>query len=145
MVLNEFMVSCFYSILSDEERALESLTNGKLTIKEIHFIEAVFKTQKTGANTFSNIANMLGVALGTLTKAFLKLESKGYLAKIQDKNDKRIFYIVPTRIAQVINDEHTKWHQKLIEDVVATIPEKDLENFIDGMKNLCEFFKKKGS
>ena len=136
-VLNEFMVDCFYSILRDEEQALESLSNGKLSLKEIHVIEAVFKTQKTNSNTFSNIANMLRVKLGTLTESFSKLEKKGYLTKEQDKIDKRVYYIVPTRLGEMINTEHTKWHQELIANVVKTIPEDDIPIFIDGMKNLC--------
>jgi len=141
-VLNEFMVDTFYSILHEEERALENLSNGKLTLKEIHVIEAVFKAQKTNNNTFSNIAGALRISLGTLTEAFAKLEKKGYLIKEQDQNDKRVFYIVPTPIAQMINAEHTKWHKKLIDDMIKTIPENDLPNFIDAMKNLREFFKK---
>lgn len=142
-VINEFMVSCFYSILEGEEQALESITNGKLTIKEIHLIEAVFRTQKTGANTFSNIAHILGVALGTLTKAFLKLSNKGFLVKKRDETDKRIFYIVPTKLAEIMNDRHTEWHEKLMDDIIKNIPERDLENFIDAIRNLSESFNRK--
>jgi len=142
-IINEFMVSCFYSILEEEQQALETITNGKLTIKEIHLIEAVFRTQKTGTNTFTNIASILRVALGTLTKAFIKLQSKGFLTKERDKTDKRIFYILPTKLAGIINDKHIEWHEKLMDSVIRNIPERDIENFIDAIKNLSETFKKK--
>jgi DNA-binding MarR family transcriptional regulator len=142
-VLNDFFVSCFYSILSDEERALESLSNGKLTLTEIHIIEAVFKAKKTGDNNFSNIANVLRVSLGTLTKAFNKLAAKGFLAKERDKTDKRVFYIIPTPLAEMIEKEHAGWHRKLMDEIIKNIPEKDLENFIDAVKNLAESFKRK--
>jgi len=136
------MEDTFYWILYEEEKALEHLSNGKLTLKEIHLLEAVFKAQKFGNNSFSNIANSLRITLGTLTESYKKLEKKGYLSKEQDKKDKRIFYIVPTPIAQMINDEHTKWHKSLINAMIKTIPEDDLPNFILAIKNLRDFFKK---
>ena len=142
-ILNEFMVDIFYSILNKEEKALEYLSNGKLTLKEIHVIEQVFKTLKTGNNTFSNIANGLKISLGTLTESFSKLEKKGYLIKEQDKNDKRVFYIVPTPIAQMIDAEHTKWHKQLIDNIINKVPDADLVNFINSIQKLREFFKKK--
>jgi DNA-binding MarR family transcriptional regulator len=140
-LLHEFMEDTFYSILYEEENALEYLTDGKLSLKEIHLIEAVFKTQKADANTFSGIAAALRISLGTLTESYKKLEKKGYLKKEQDKNDKRVFYIVPTFIAKIINDEHTAWHKKLIDNVLKTIPEPEIENFVGAIKSLRDFFK----
>ena len=115
--------------------------NGKLTLKEIHVIEAVFKTMKTGDNNFSNIANMLGITLGTLTTAFAKLNQKGYLLKERHPQDKRIYYIIPTRLAEMINDEHTKWHEKLVNGVVTTLPEDELKSLVEVLKHLETFLK----
>ena len=142
--LNHFFVSCFYSILAAEEKVLESITNGKLTLKEIHVIEAVFRTKATGGNTFTNIANTLRVTLGTLTTAFLKLEQKGYLTKEQDKNDKRVYYIEPTRLAELINDEHAVFHERMIEGVLTLIPEKEVEHLVGALQLLDEFFRTLG-
>ncbi|MCL2847693.1 MAG: MarR family transcriptional regulator [Firmicutes bacterium] len=135
------MVDTFYSILHEEERALEHLSNGKLTLKEIHLIEAVYKEEQKSNNTFSGVANNLRISLGTLTEAYKKLEKKGYLTKKQDKYDKRVYYIMPTPIALLINDEHTKWHKSLIDAMIKTIPENDLPNFILAIKNLRDFFR----
>ena len=138
--LNSFFVSCFNSILRAEEKALESISNGKLTIKEIHFIEAVFKAQAVQENCASTIANLLGVTLGTLTTSFSKLEQKGYLYKEQDRNDKRIFYIVPTRLAELVNKEHTAFHEKMVDKVVKLFPEEKTENLVEILKTLDKFF-----
>jgi DNA-binding MarR family transcriptional regulator len=139
--LNEFFVSCFYSILDAEERALESIERGKLSLKEIHVIEAVFKTKKTNENNFSTIAKLLGVTLGTLTASFIKLEKKGYLFKEQNKNDKRVYSMEPTRIAELANDEHAAFHQKMINGITKTITEKELENLVGALDALDNFFK----
>jgi len=138
--LSNFFVSCFYSILDAEELAMESITNGKLTLKEIHLIEAVINAQKTNENNFSTVAKLLNITLGTLTTAYNKLEKKGYLHKVQDENDKRIYYIVPTRLAELINEEHSAFHQKMIAGIVNKLPQKDIENLTDALKALSEFF-----
>jgi len=138
--LNDFFVSCFNSILRAEENALESITNGKLTIKEIHFIEAVFKAQAVGENCFSTIANFLGITVGTLTTSFSRLEKKGYLVKEQDKSDKRIYYIVPTRLAELIHKEHAAFHKKMVESVIEMLSEKEIDDLVRSLKDLDNFF-----
>ena len=142
-VFNEFMENCFYAILDSEKKALEPLTNGELTLKEIHLIEKVINLKKVGQNIFSKVANKLGITLGTLTTAFSKLEKKGYLKKEQLLVDMRMYYIVPTPAAEAIYKEHLKWHEKLVDSVLAVVPEKDLKNFINAFRSLTEFFKRK--
>ena len=138
--LNTFFVDCFYSILYTEERQLESVTNGHVTLKEIHLIEAVFQSKATNENNFSTIAKKLKITLGTLTTAFTKLEKKGYLVKEQDKKDKRIYYVNPTRLAEFINAEHTRFHEKLIEGIVNTLGEEEQHNLVNALKQLTQFF-----
>ncbi len=141
--LNAFFVNCFYTILSAEERALESISNGKLSLKEIHVIEAVFKAKDEGenGNNFSAVAKILGVTLGTLTVSFSRLEKKGYLYKRRDENDKRVYYIEPTRLAALINDEHTAFHQKMIGDVIENLSPDEIEHLTAALKTLDRFFK----
>ena len=141
--INNFMVNCFYTILNSEEKSLEAMSNGKLTLKEIHAIEAVYKTMKTGENNFSNIANLLGITLGTLTTTFSRLEQKGYLIKERHPHDKRVFYVIPTRLAELINNEHTAWHERLVSDIVKALSDDELEHFVEALKHLAIFFKKK--
>ena len=138
--LNKFFVSCFNSILRAEEKALETITNGTLSIKEIHFIEAVFKARELGENCFSTIASYLGITVGTLTSSFSRLEKKGYLAKVQDKDDKRIFYIVPTRLAELIEKEHAAFHAKMIDNVIDTFSDRGINELVTSLKKLATFF-----
>lgn len=139
--INIFFTSCFYSIMSAEEKNLEAITNGKLTLKEIHLLEAVFKSKEKGENNFSAVAKSLGITLGSLTTAFGKLEKKGYLAKIRDEKDKRVYYIEPTSLAVFINEEHTKFHKKMVDGIVAVLAEDEQEHLISALKQLDAFFK----
>jgi len=138
--LNNFFVSCFNAILRSEERALETLTHGKLTVKEIHFIEAVFKTQAVGENCFSTIAKYLGVTVGTLTTSYNKLAAKGLFYKEQDKDDKRIFYILPTPLAKMIYNEHLAFHERMIDRVVKHLSDEEMKTLTESLKKLDEFF-----
>ena len=138
--LNHFFTSCFNYILRAEERSLESISNGKLTLKEIHFIEAVFKSMAVGENCLSTLAQMLRVTTGTLTTSFKKLEAKGYLYKEQDKQDKRIYYIIPTKLAEMVNREHAAFHEKVINNIVKHLNDAELDAVTDAMERMAEFF-----
>lgn len=139
--LNTFFVSCFYTILGAEERSLEAITNYKLSLKEIHVIEAVFKSLKSNENNFSTIAKLLNITLGTLTTAYAKLEKKGYLTKKQDTKDKRVYFIYPTRLAELINEEHTNFHERMIDGIIATLDPTEQANLTSALKKLENFFK----
>ncbi len=140
--LNAFFVSVFNSILAVEERNLEAMSNGKVTLKEIHVIEAVYKCMEKGENNFSAIAQRLNITLSTLTAAYSKLERKGYLTKERDKKDKRVYWIFPTHIAELINNEHTAWHENLVDGIAATLTEEEQRNLAATLKNLGEYFAK---
>jgi DNA-binding MarR family transcriptional regulator len=140
--LKHFFISCFYSILNAEERALESISNGKLSSKEVHVIGAVFKSLETEENNFSEVARILGITLGTLTAAFSRLEKKGYLYKKQDAKDKRIFHIYPTRLAELVHIEHMNFHENMIEDIMKDMKEDDLSTVVKALKTIEKFFDK---
>jgi len=138
--LNDFFVTCFYSILGAEQKALDPISNGKLSMREIHVIEAVYKAKAQGKNTFSHIANTLSITLGTLTTSYARLERKGYLSKRQDANDKRVYYIEPTELGKFVNDKHTEFHQRMVDGIVKQLSERDVENVISSLEVLAKFF-----
>ena len=138
--LNAFLVNCFYSILSAEERALEPLSGGQLSLKEIHVIEAVFLTKKIGENNFSSIAKRLGVTLGTLTASFSRLEKKGCLYKVRAESDKRIYYIELTPLGLRINEVHTEFHKQMVEEIVGCVSKKELHHLVSALGTLDRFF-----
>jgi len=139
--LNEFFVSCFYSILDAEQKALASISNGKLSLKEVHVIDAVFMAKAVGNNTFSHIASVLNIVFGTLTTSYTRLERKGYLTKRQDKNDKRVFYIEPTQLGEFVNVKHAEFHQRMVEGIINQLPKAEVDSLISSLAVLDTFFK----
>ena len=137
--LGNFFVSCFYSVLDAEEKAIEAITKGKLSLKEVHVIEAVINAQKSNENNFSNVAKLLDITLGTLTISFNRLQKKGYLYKEQNQTDKRVYHIFPTREAEIINEQHAAFHKKMIDGIVQRMPGKDIDNLADALEALSGF------
>jgi len=136
--LKDFFVKCFYTILSTAEKAIEAFSEGELSLKEIRLIDAVYKS--AGANNFSNVAKALGITLGTLTTSFSRLEKKGYLYKVQDDGDKRIFYIEPTPHGAEMYRQYKVFHEKMFAGIVSTVSETQLDNMIEALKSLDKFF-----
>ncbi len=140
--LNTFFVDCFYAILRSEERSLESISNGKLSLKEIHVIEAVNKAVAINENTISGVAKILCVTVGTLTVAVNVLEKKGYVVKTRDQHDKRITYLTLTELGEYINESHEKFHKQMIDDVMHLTNEREQEILISSLKKLKNYFNK---
>jgi len=138
--IKDFFIKCFYSIIHTEEVVLNSVSSGALTINEVHLISAVFRAKAAGKNTFSIIAKMLGVTLGTLTTSFTRLAKKGYLLRVPHETDKRKFYIVPTDLAEEINKEHIAFHDKMFDGIIGSISEEQLGIVIDSLEKLNDFF-----
>lgn len=139
--LNEFFVECFNDILREEERALVKISNGKISVKEVHLIEAIYKAQKQGDITLGNISKILGVSQGTLTVAVTALEKKGYVMRIQNPNDRRSYSLSCTKLGEHINDLHMNFHKEMIADVVKHLNVTQTEILANSLKKLHIFFK----
>ncbi len=139
--LNTFFVGCFYSILKQEENSLEGITNGKLSLKEIHVIEAIKKTMNKGDNTHNGVAKMLDITPGSLTVAVNVLEKKGYVAKKGNEKDKRVTHLELSSLGEYINSCHDKYHEEMIAAVVKITNIDEQKILISSLKKLHEFFK----
>lgn len=139
--LNHFLVVTFNTILRLEEKTLESLTNNNLSISEVHLLETIFETMKKDENTATNIAHAAGITLGSLTTAVKTLEKKGYLVRERDESDKRIIHIIPTPIAAFVNDQHRKFHEKMVEEIVANLSIKEEEVLIEALSKVQSYFR----
>lgn len=139
--LNEFFVDCFYTILRNEEQSLENISNGKLSLKEIHVIEAITKTKKRNENTHAGVARMLQITPGSLTVAVNVLERKGYVIKRRNEKDKRITYLELSELGEFINQHHEKYHDNMIEAVVRLTDENEQKVLTSALKKIAQYFK----
>lgn len=139
--LNEFFVECFNDILREEERAIATISSGKISVKEVHLIEAIYKAEVAGDTTLGNISKILGVSQGTLSVAVTALENKGFVRRVQRKSDRRSYSLVCTEQGEKINALHVKFHENMIADVVKHLNVTQTEILTKSLKRLHQFFK----
>lgn len=144
-VLNDFLVDTFNEILRLEQTALENYSDNRLTISEIHVIEAVFKAIDLGDNTASAIAKLLKITLGSLTVAVQTLEKKGYLYRQRTSEDRRVVQIFPTPLARYVNLIHNRFHIEMVDNVMSELTSEEQRVLVLSLEKLKSFFSKKAA
>lgn len=141
--LNRFLVEVFHEILKTEELAL-SKTRGELSLRELHLIEEVCRAADHGLdNRATAIAAAQRVTAGTLTTAVSALERKGYLERRRDGRDRRVVRILPTEKARQASQEHERFHQELVEQILNTLTQEEAQVFVRALGRVAGFFQEK--
>ena len=136
--VNDFLVDTFRTILKIEENVIRTVENRDLSISELHLIEAVGKKEK---RTISEIASSLDITLPSVTIAINKLSKKGYVKKVRSDIDGRSVFVMLTELGKKTNENHTHFHQKLVESLADNFSEEEKENILNMVKKLDVFFK----
>ncbi|ACB84428.1 MarR family winged helix-turn-helix transcriptional regulator [Natranaerobius thermophilus] len=137
-VLNELLVDTFNDILAIQQRALQSRGLKDLSISEVHTIEKIGKYSR---RTMSEVANELGITIGTLSTAINHLVKKGYVERVRSEEDRRIVYIKLTQKGMKANRIHEIFHNEMIEEAISELEEGEKEALIKSMGKLNAFFK----
>ena len=138
--INHLFVKVFNGILSWEEQSFKEMGFKKLSLRELHVIEAVYYLMKDGKNKMSEIAAYLSITPGSLTTSVNCLVKKGYLARENDPDDRRVVKIVPTKIAEEANEIHNKFHMEMIDKVFSSIEEKSIDVLSCALSKLDDIF-----
>jgi len=131
-ILEEILCSAYTKIIYHEEKILKAL-NG-LTLKECHTIDVIYNTMRSKNNTATNISQILGITLGTLTTNIDRLCEKGYVIREKSEKDKRITVINLTEVGLNIRKKHELCHKKLVRtaiDKLSTSEKVSLMNAIN--------------
>ena len=140
--LNDILVEIYNNVLDLEEKAVNSVSRKlKLSISEIHFLEAAAKGGENGL-TVSELADELGITKPSVTVAVNKLEKKGYLEKCQCKKDGRSVRVFLTREGNKVNSCHQYFHRRMVRSVSDGLDEKEKEFLVATISKLNSFFKK---
>ena len=102
--LNLLFMHTYRSIHNVEEAMLKSLSNGSLSIGEMHIIECIGRGGNNGAS-ITAIAQDMEISLPSATVAVKKLEKKGFVLKSRGAEDGRRVYVQLTetgRRAEVV-------------------------------------------
>ncbi len=137
-VINELLVDIFNKILAIEGQELKN-KGIKLSMSEVHVLEAVEKAEEP---TMSNIANLLGITVGSLTTAINTLYQKGYVSRVRDTEDRRKVFVGLLPKAEEVMNLHKEYHDEMINSIFEDLKVDEDELLISSLKKLSSYFKK---
>ena len=126
----------FNQILTLEENFLK--TKGiPLSMSEVHTLEAI---EKSDGKTMSEVARRLRITQGTLTVNINRVTNKGYVYRVQDEKDRRIYRLKLTDKAIQILEVHDIFHEQLIEQLVAKLSTEEKDLLVDSLSQVNTYF-----
>ncbi len=141
IALNDLLVNTFHMILKMEEETLRSMSGNKLSISELHMLEAIHRDPEKG-RTITDIAQDLSITLPTVTVAVGKLAQKGYVRKHKGREDGRTVHVLLTEEGRRAEAAHRFFHRHMVQAVTKNIPQNEREVLLRGLRNLQEFILK---
>lgn len=122
-ILEGMLIRSYSQIILNEEKILKKLSD--ITLKELRTLEIISKVEKTGNNTSTNIANLLGISLGTLTANIDRLIKKGLVEKDKLMADKRTSIIILTQSGKRILKDYKNEHVNIIRKAMENLSSKE--------------------
>jgi DNA-binding MarR family transcriptional regulator len=138
-IINELLVDIFNRILAIEGEELKK-QGIKISMNEVHVLEAISMIEEPN---MTNIANKLGITVGSATTAINTLVQKGYVKRYTDETDRRkVLVSLETPSLRVLKI-HDTFHQKMIDSVFEDLKIEEDEVLIASLKKVSSYFKKK--
>ena len=137
-VLNHLLVKLFNDILRIEENSLKkSSTLADLSVTEMHTIEAIGAKKE---RTMSEVANDLGITVGTLTTAINKLIKKEYVERRRIEEDRRVVLVKLTEKGRDAYKLHERFHLEMIEETIDLLSEDEERVLVNSLEKITQFF-----
>ena len=138
--LNRLLVQFFKYIMEIEERKLITDEFKEITYNDMHIIEAIGLKQP---KKMSEIAKIMSVTTGTLTKAVNALEKKGYVQRQRSEQDKRVAYMMLTEQGILAYKHHERFHQDMIAFILDHVSEAESQVLRQALERLMGYFQEK--
>ncbi|NLW14876.1 MAG: MarR family transcriptional regulator [Erysipelothrix sp.] len=135
-VLNHLLVDMFNQILSLEENFMKD-KGIPLSMSEIHTLEAI---ERSLGKTMGEVAKQLRITQGTLTVNINRLTNKGYVYRVQDEVDRRIYRLKLTEKAVQILSVHEIFHEELIDQLVSQLSSEEKDLLVDSLSQVNTYF-----
>ncbi|MBU5454063.1 MarR family winged helix-turn-helix transcriptional regulator [Caproiciproducens sp. MSJ-32] len=139
-VANQLLVKIFNNILEIEEKMLRKGEFSDLSIREMHIIESVGKKEQS---MMSEVAQDLGITVGTLTTAINKLIKKGYVTRKRIEEDRRVVMVQLTEKGYAACENHKKFHKEMISSMMDEHTEEEKEILTHSLEKLNNYFNEK--
>ena len=116
-----------------------------LTHTELHIIESVGQDTQL---TMNELADKIGITMGTATVAISKLSDKGYIDRARSTTDRRKVFVSLTKKGVDALTYHNNYHKMIMASITESIADKDLEQFVktfevilESLRNKTDYFK----
>lgn len=137
-MLNEVLVHLFQDLMDIEGKYLINDEFSDMTNNDMHIVEAIGLGE---AKRSSQVAQLMSVTTGTLTRAVDGLVEHGYVMRTRSDQDKRVVYLTLTERGKAAFEHHKKFHANMIAKAKETLTEEELEILIRVLNHLNDYFK----
>ena len=105
---------------------IEEINLNQVTTTELHVIEAIGEK----SITMNELAEKLGITMGTASVAVNKLTDKYFIERSRSDDDRRKVYVQLSKKGLIAFKYHGNFHSNILEKITTKIPQKDLDTFI---------------
>ncbi|MBO5247170.1 MAG: MarR family transcriptional regulator, partial [Eubacterium sp.] len=118
--LNAVLVLIFQNLIEIEGKCLITEEFSDMTMNDMHIVEEI-GTEK--AKRSSDVAKLMSVTTGTLTRAVDGLVEHGYVVRTRSEKDKRVVFLTLTERGKRAYERHKQFHAEMIANAKATLSE----------------------
>ena len=136
--LNEILVHLFQDLMDIEGKCLITEEFSDMTNNDMHIVEAIGLGE---AKRSSEVAKLMSVTTGTLTRAVDGLVEHGYVVRTRSDKDKRVVYLTLTERGKAAYEHHKRFHENMVANVKANLSEEELAILIRALNHLNEYFR----
>lgn len=136
--LNELLVHLFQELMDIEGKCLITEEFSDMTNNDMHIIEAIGLGE---AKRSSEVAKLMSVTTGTLTRAVDGLVEHGYVVRTRSERDKRVVYLTLTKRGESAFAHHKRFHEEMIANAKANLTEEELAILIRSLHQLSDYFR----
>ena len=136
--LNEILVHLFQDLMDIEGRCLITEEFSDMTNNDMHIVEAIGLGE---AKRSSEVAKLMSVTTGTLTRAVDGLVEHGYVVRTRSEKDKRVVYLTLTERGRAAYEHHKRFHEDMVANVKANLSEEELAILVRSLNHLNEYFR----
>ncbi len=138
VTLNRLISGAFNDMSRSELTAIRAGGFDDVSVNETHTVDAIGMYVP---KTMSNVAEKLDITMGTLTVAINHLVKKGYVNKVKNEEDKRVFMLSLTEKGRELYKAHQKFHFELVKSLVLNLSDYEADMFIEALSSLNQFLK----
>ena len=136
--LNEMLTTAYRSICKVEEVMLRKLSNGDLSLHEMHMLECIGK--HNGQNvTITDLAQDLDITPPSVTAMVKRLENKGFITKSRSGEDARRVCILLTEQGRRAEVAHRLFHRKMVRAITKDLTDTEREAIASGLQKMNAF------